>query len=187
MVDPISVFPPISSAGVAAGSTPPIPTEALGGALIPGLALGLLPAILMARGGPLEPPRERFPGLRPGDILRAGIAISELSERGLQPVVSTDPFTGDLVVSTADQSRVLETILGERFAREELRPSPEEIAEVGTARQAVIDSFAAPTARVGAPGVVTRGRQAKPRRLGGPCAGVTTGFMRLNCARGGIS
>lgn len=187
MVAQISVFPPISAAGVSAGATATLPTVAIGGAFIPGAALGLLPTILQARGGPFAPKKERFPQIKPGDLLKAALAIQALSERGLQPVSSIDPFTGNLVVSTADQSGVLTTILGEKFAREALAPTREELDELSIVRQQVVDSFASPTARVAAPGVVTRGRQAQPRRLGGPCAGVTTGFSRLNCARGGIS
>jgi len=194
VVDPISVFPPISAAGRAAGAATGataagLPTSALFGAAIPGLALGLLGTILTAQGGPFAPERERFPRQKPGDLLEAALAIQALSEQGLTPRVSTDPFTGDLVVSTADQSSVLQTLLGERFAREELRPSPEEVGEVLTFREEVVRSLAVPTARVVAPGVVARRTSdlGKTSRLGGPCAGATTGFNRLNCARGGFA
>lgn len=191
MVDPISVFPAISAGGAAAGGGggAAVATTAFGGAAFPALGLGILPIALQARGGPFEPERQRFPGIKPGDLLKAALAIQSLSERGLVPVASTDPFSGDLVVSTADQAPVLQTLLGERFAREELRATPEEVEEVRTFRDAVVDSLAMPTARVVAPGVVARRTSdlGKISRLGGPCAGANTGFNRLNCARGGFA
>jgi len=181
---------PLPAAPVAAApAAAPVVTTAVGGAAFPALGLSILPIALQARGGPLEPARQRFPGIAPGDLLRAALAIQGLSEQGLVPVASTDPFTGDLVVSTADQSAVLETILGERFASEALRATPEEVEEVRTFRDEVVRSLARPTARVVAPGVVARRTSdlARVSRLGGPCAGANTGFNRLNCARGGFA
>jgi len=165
------------------------PTVAFGGPGIPLVALQILPLALMARGGPFEPARDRFPGISPGDLLRAALQIQALSESGLVPVASTDPFTGDLVVSTQDQSPVLETLLGEKFAREALAGTPEEIEEVRTFRDEVVDRLAMPTARVAGPGVVSKGSRdvVVSRRLGGPCAGLNTGFSRINCERGGFA
>jgi len=61
---------------------------------------------------------------------------------------------------------------------------------VDQVREQVIQSLVATTPKVVAPGVVS-GRTAKStrpgRRLGGPCAGVTTGFERITCARGGFT
>lgn len=178
-----------ASAGSSAGATAPLTTVAFGGPFIPIAALQILPIALQARGGPFEPARDRFPGIKPGDILRAALAIQSLSERGLVPVSSTDPFTGDLVVSTLDQAANLETILGEKFASEALAPGPEEITEIRTARDAVVRALAMPTARRVAPGVVARRSSdlAVGSRIAGPCAGANTGFSRLNCARGGFS
>jgi len=165
------------------------PTTALFGPAIPLLGLQILPLALTARGGPFEPARDRFPGISPGDLLRAALSIQALSEAGLVPVASTDPFTGDLVVSTQDQAPILETLLGEKFARETLAATPEEIGEVRTFRDEVVDRLAMPTARVVGPGVVSRGSRDAgiSRRLGGPCAAANTGFSRLNCARGGFA
>lgn len=168
---------------------------------------------LQARGGPLQRPFQRAPGLKPGDILRAALDIQALSEAGKVPRVSTDPFTGNLVVSTEQQIPGLFNLLGERFAREALASTPAESAAIFAAREEFIESrrvlpvfptgvdpptddlrqqVIAPLVRespaVIAPGVVSSVRPAAmTRRLGGPCAGVTTGFQRLNCARGGIS
>jgi len=174
---------------VAEAAAAAAPTTAFGGGLFPVLGLQAVVLGLQARGGPLEPERQRFPGLSPGDILRAALSIQALSEAGLVPVASTDPFTGDLVVSTQDQSPILETLLGEKFAREALAGTPEEIAGVRTFRDEVIGSLTTVTARVVAPGVVAKGsRDLVPsKRLGGPCAAANTGFSRLNCARGGFA
>lgn len=183
------------------------------GAILAGVGAAIVGEGLQARGGPLEAPFQRAPGLKPGDILRASLATQALSERGLSPVVSTDPFTGNLVISTADQTANLFNLLGERFAREALASTPAESAEIFRQREAFIESRrqfpvfpggaapAVPDVREQvvlalsrespqpiAPGVVSsRLPNVEPRRLGGPCAGVTTGFQRLNCARGGIS
>lgn len=137
----------------------------------------------------LQPQGEGFPRIRPGDLLRAALDIQALSERGLTPVASTDPFTGDLVVSTQDQSGVLFDILGSKFASRELAATPEEIEETRSFRDLVVRELARPTARVLAPGVVGRRDSdlAVSRRLGGPCAAANTGFTRLRCGRGGFS
>ncbi len=183
------------------------------GAILAATGAAIVGEGLQARGGPLERAFERAPGLTPGDILRASLATQALSERGLSPVVSTDPFTGNLVISTKDQTESLFNLLGERFAREALASTPAESAEIFRQREEFIESrrqFPVFPGRVDAPapdlrqqviapllretpvpiapGVVSSARpNVMPRRLGGPCAGVTTGFQRLNCARGGIS
>ncbi len=165
----------------------------------------------------LAPKGPRAPQVQPGDILRLALYIQALSESGLKPVVSTDPFTGNTVLSTQDQSGVLQTLLGEKFAREALAATPEEIQsvrdlqseairlgragllpEVGapvlgqiapTVRDEVVANLTTVSARVVAPGVVARrGRDlTEPKELGGPCAVANTGFSRLNCARGGFA
>lgn len=183
------------------------------GAILAATGAAIIGEGLQARGGPLERGFQRAPGLKPGDILRAALATQALSERGLSPVLSTDPFTGNLVISTVDQTASLFDLLGERFAREALASTPEESAEIFRQREEFIESrrqfpvfpggavSAVPEVREQvvlalsrespqpiAPGVVSsRLPNVSPRRLGGPCAGVTTGFQRLNCARGGIS
>ena len=184
-----------------------VPTAAVGGivqALAPGL-IGATGTVLLAPGDP-------SPGIKPGDLLRAALQVQSLSESGRVPRVSTDPFTGNLVISTESQSGSLFNLLGERFAREALASTPEESAEVFAAREEFIGSRrevagfpAGPPAvteareqvvlslsrespKEIAPGVVSSARPGiMSRRLGGPCAGPITGFARLNCARGGIS
>lgn len=157
--------------------------------------------------------RERFPKVAPGDILRRALDIVAIQEKGLTPVVSIDPFTGASVLSTADQAPVLFDILGESFAREFLRGTPEESAAIFRAREELIErrrqfpvfpgsvgeqpttrdvvnqALSTTTAKVMGPGVVDRKTSSLSprRRLGGPCAGLNTGFSRLNCARGGFA
>jgi len=182
-------------------------------ATVGGFIAVVAPSILGATATTLLTPRQRFPKISPGDILRASLATAALSERGLSPVISTDPFTGNLVVSTEDQSAGLFNLLGERFAREALASTPAESAAIFAEREAFIESRRRDPVFPGAveppvetvreqvtlaltraspapiaPGVVSSVRpNVMPRRLAGPCAGPTTGFARLNCARGGIS
>jgi len=183
------------------------------GVIVAAIAPGIIGTGLSAPGGPLAGPQQRFPQLAAGDILRTALQTQALSERGLVPVVSTDPFTGNVVISTSDQSEGLFNLLGERFARETLASTPAESAAVFAERQAFIESrrlnpvfptpFEAPVETVReqviaplirtspsviAPGVVSSALpQPTGRRLGGPCAGITTGFARLNCGRGGFT
>jgi len=182
-------------------------------AVVGGIVELLGPAVLGATATSLLTERTRFPRIAPGDILRAALATQALSEQGLTPRISTDPFTGNLVVSTASQTEGLFNLLGERFAREALASTPAESAAIFSEREAFIEErrrfpvspsttdppvatvredVVAALSRVSpqpiAPGVVSSARPSTmSRRLGGPCAGVTTGFQRLNCARGGIS
>lgn len=185
--------------------------------VVPFIITAVLPLVLseglQARGGPLERPFTRAPGIKPGDLLRTALEVQGLSERGLVPRVSTDPFTGNLVISTQDQSAGLFNLLGERFAREALASTPEESAAAFREREAFIESrrlnpvfptpveapvetvreqVIAPLVRTSpsviAPGVVSSPRPAPTgRRLRGPCAGLTTGFARLNCGRRGFT
>jgi len=183
------------------------------GVIVGALAPAIIGTGLSAPGGPLAGPQTRFPRLSPGNILRTAIQTQALSERGLVPVVSTDPFTGNVVISTSDQSEGLFNLLGERFAREVLASTPAESAAIFAEREAFIESrrvtpvfpvgVPAPvddlrqqvigpllreSPQVVAPGVVSSVRPgAVSRRLGGPCAGITTGFARLNCGRGGFT
>lgn len=184
------------------------------GALIAGVGASIGVEALQAQGGPFERARVRSPQVQPGDILALALQAQALSERGLTPVISTDPFTGNQVISTSDQSGILETLLGEKFAREALAPSQAELdalaaarfqtlvvdpprvsfaraaAPVGTSvRDQIVDDLSTATARVVAPGVVTRRSSGVgvSRRLGGPCAAANTGFTRLRCGRGGFT
>jgi len=167
---------------------------AIGGGFTSALGIGLISgatssgASLLAQQA-LSPAGDDLPKIKPGDILRAALDIQALSEAGLKPVSITDPFTGNLVVATENQLPRLFDILGEKFAREELAPTEDEITEIRTVRDAVVQSLARPTARVLAPGQVGRRSSdlADSRRLGGPCAAANTGFTRLRCGRGGFS
>jgi len=150
------------------------------------------------------------PKIKPGEFLRLALDIQALSERGLDPVLNVDPFTGGTVLSTTDQSLGLFDLLGTRFASAALAGTPEDSAaifrareefinqapfppgvppETQTVRAEVVDALTPVTGRVVAPGVVAKKSSglAMSRRLGGPCAAANTGFSRLTCARGGFS
>ncbi len=152
----------------------------------------------------------RSPKIAPGEFLRTALQIQALSERGLVPVISTDPFTGATVLSTEDQLPGLFNLLGERFARATLAGTPEESAALLGAREEFIESrregtppasstptvrdqvvaaLSTSTAKPVAPGIVAKKSSSlvTSRRLGGPCAAANTGFNRLNCARGGFA
>jgi len=150
------------------------------------------------------------PKIKPGEFLKLALEIQALSERGLTPILSVDPFTGGTVLSTTDQSASLFNLLGERFASQALAGTPEESAagfalreafiqtapgfpnpvpEQTTVRDQVVAALSTTTAKVIAPGIVDKKSSSlvSTSRLGGPCAGANTGFSRLNCARGGFS
>ncbi|MEE8489991.1 MAG: hypothetical protein V3S43_06615, partial [Acidimicrobiia bacterium] len=112
-------------------------------------------------------------------------ALADVEARGLDARLTRDPFTGGLVISSADQAQVLEGILFERQRSRLLAPTTQEIDEIRAFRQAFIDAgrsqglvdprvaaaaavepVAAPTvlaastsvtARLVAPGIVERG------------------------------
>lgn len=150
------------------------------------------------------------PKIKPGEFLRLALDIQALSERGLTPVLSADPFSLDTVLFTQDQTGSVFDILGTRFAAKALAGTPEEsaatfaarqefiesapgfpatVAEVPTLREEVVAQLTPATGKVVAPGIVAKKSSSMgvTSRLGGPCAGANTGFSRLNCARGGFA
>lgn len=155
--------------------------------------------------------RQRQSGkIRPGDFLKLALDIQSLTERGLKPVLAADPFTGNTVLFTEDQTPIVFDILGTKFASEALAGTPEESAatfrareefinqapgaasivpDTPTLREQIVVALAPVTAKLVAPGVVVKKSSGLTisRRLGGPCAGANTGFSRLTCARGGFS
>lgn len=108
------------------------------GAIVAAVAPQILGAAVQTRGGPLDL-TPRAPRLPKGDLGKALQGIVDLQARGLEPVLSKNPFTGGLVLSTADQGEVLQDILFERQRREALAPDPQEIAEIRAFRQAFIE------------------------------------------------
>jgi len=185
------------------------------GPLLTAVAPSVLGAGLSARGGPLAPDRGNVPKIKPGEIIQIALASQALEEAGRTLQLTTNPFTGGLVISAVDQDVRLFDLLGEQFAREALRATPAEsqaifderqlliesrrinpvfpttpvpVEPVTEVRQQVVQALIRESPRPVAPGVVSSSSAGLlSRRLGGPCAGVTTGFSRLNCARGGIS
>lgn len=192
-------------AGAGAGTT----TTAAGGGIISGLTAALGPQLAQL-GLTSKLQRQRFPASKPGDIAKIAVAARELAAQGYQPVVTEDPFTGNVVIGTADQN--IQQLLQERALLELSRPSAEEIRELEELRllaatspfvprgsrapptvtppvpngMAIVGFPAAvrPTRRFESPGRVSQG--GLPTRLSGPCAGVVSGLQKIRCARGGF-
>jgi hypothetical protein len=114
----------VSAAITAAGS------GGILGALVP--AVAVLPGVagLVA----LET-RPRFPQLGIPEIASALASADKLRRRGLEPRISTDPFTGNVAVSTLDQAPILEQLLFESAVRSVPPPDP---APLRAAREALI-------------------------------------------------
>ena len=157
-------------------------------------------------GGLLKGKHTGSPRISPGSIGAAARQIYELRQRGLEPVAVTDPSTGNLVVGTRDQD--LGSLVAEKNVRDLLTPTREELREfnrkVMLLRQGLDPETGAPvptavqqpttTARVVAPGVVSRGTSPVVRsssagdtRRGGPCAGATSSLQRIRCNIGGLA
>jgi len=47
--------------------------------------------------------RPRFPQLKPGEIGQSVYEANQLRERGLEPVIVNNPYTGELTIGTKDQ------------------------------------------------------------------------------------
>ena len=170
-----------------------VPTVAFGVPAIAGLVQSAAGGILGQAVSSIF--RERAPRLSLPSVGRSVREIVALQDRGLEPVLTKDPFSGGLVLSTADQTDVLSEILFEREQRKVFAATEEELDELRAFRQTFIDvgrerglpdprvapavgPVAAPmelkaatsnvTARLVAPGVVVRGNstpRATSRRL----------------------
>ncbi len=142
-------------------------------------------------------PSSDSPPFKTGDIFKAAMLIQGLSERGLVPVASTDPFTGNLVISTENQADVLFGILSDRAARLEFPFTEEDEGALFAARERFIDRAAATarptsaltqtsppafsnrvTARPAPAGGVSRG--GVPSRSAAVTLGPGNGVMRLS-------
>ncbi len=133
-----SLIPTASAPSTAVlASTVPTSTILASGALT-SLAV-LLPLIPIVAGLTASITRPRFPQLKPGDI---GKVINEarlLRKRGLEPVVSTDPFTGNVALSTQDQAALLPQLLFEAATRNQPQPSTDLASSL---RQELVDVLA---------------------------------------------
>lgn len=86
-------------------------------------------------------PRQRFPAISPGDLLRTAIEIQNLTRRGLQPALTPNPFEpGGFILGTRDQRFAPEIAftLAERAFFGLTRGESAELFEI---RQRFIDSF----------------------------------------------
>lgn len=155
------------------------------------------PAIL-GQAVQVETTRTRFPGIKPGDFLKAALDIQALSESGKSPRITSDPFTGGLLISTEDQSPFLTQIVADReLSRQIIALGPEVGGEVELQRLAlqqqlreVVPGTIGATARMVAPGTVVRGelRPGLPGRpLSGPCAGGQSKLEQIRCNVGAFA
>jgi len=165
--------------------------------VVGGIVKAAAPAII-GTAVQVEATRSRFPGIKPGDFLKAALDIQGLSERGLTPRITTDPFTGDFVISTEDQSGVLTQILADREISRQITTLGEEVggavelqrAALQQQVRAVVPGTIGATARAVSPGVVVRGelRPGLPGRpLSGPCAGGQSTLEQIRCNERGFA
>jgi len=165
--------------------------------IVGGIVKAAAPAII-GSAVQVEATRSRFPGIKPGDFLKAALDIQALSESGKTPRITTDPFTGDFVISTEDQSGVLTQILADREINRQIVALGEEVGgEVELQRaalqqqvRAVVPGTIGATARMVASGTVVRGelRPGLPGRpLSGPCAGGQSKLEQIRCNVGGFA
>ncbi len=150
----------------------------------------------------------------PGALLKAALQIQALSEQGLTPVFSADPFGPGFTVSTEQQaSRLLQLQIQRELSRTEVL-TEEEVSEIRDLRDIIIEAgrrqsvpvdqilpVIPPTTRVTARliqdldrPVVVRGarttafpvRESRSSRLAGACAGAgaNTAINRIRCAGG---
>ena len=132
--------------------------------------------------------RPRFPPVNVGQLLQE---FQSVRERGSEPVLSRDPFTGEFVVSTASQfdAGVTDSILLDRFLSGfgtapsgAVSPRSFGVSIPGTgeaARSPVV-------AKVEAARVFSPPNTANVLGPGGRCAGATTAAQRAICAAGGV-
>lgn len=110
-----------------AGATATIPF-AIGivGPLIPILALTI------------QATRPRFPQIKPSQLGETLAIAEDLRRRGLEPVISTDPFTGNVLVGSADQP--LQQLALEAAIRSSGQPTQSEVDELFELRQQLIQA-----------------------------------------------
>lgn len=102
-----------------------------------GVSAALLPAVgllLPAYGALLYYTRTRFPQQKPGELGKAVAEAMLLRKKGLDPVITTNPYTGELTIGTSDQP--LDILLAERAIRT-LTP-PQDTARIYELRQELI-------------------------------------------------
>lgn len=132
----------IASVGVAAGLTPSAAglTAGIISGAVGGLAGGI--AILpLALGLTALLTRPRFPrvSLGPGGIGESLRIARDIRTRGLTPVITTDPFSGNISVSTPDQSAILSRLQFEANLRRASQPTAADIDLIRQTRQRFIE------------------------------------------------
>jgi hypothetical protein len=124
-------------AGGASASTAGI-IGTVGSGAIGGLAGGLFVAPILA-GIAAEVFRVHFPTINIFDLARAATFKRKIAARGLEGRVTTDPFTGNLALSTEDQKPILNQLLFEAAIR--AQPS-QPTSTTFAARQELIQGLA---------------------------------------------
>lgn len=110
--------------------------------------------------------RQRFPQQKPADLARAASEALLLKRRGLDPVIVTNPFTGELTIGTSDQP--LDILLAERAIRSTI--PKQDSTEVFKLREELI--------RVSAESAVSRGFFPTVESLPKIPKGITCGLTR---------
>ncbi len=130
--------------------------------------------------------RPRFPPVNVGQLLQE---FQSVRERGSEPVLSRDPFTGEFIVSTASQfdAGVTDSILLDRFLSG-FGTAPSGAASprsFGVSSPGTGEAASSPVvAKVEATRVFSP--RSFERLVGGRCAGATTAAERAICAAGGV-
>lgn len=130
----------IASLAVAGGATPATAGTigAISSSAIGGLAGAIFVAPIVA-GIAAEIFDIDFPQISVGDVARAARFNERIRARGLEPVITTDPFTGNVLLATKDQI----PILGQLAKEAALRSLPQPDTELRfQARQGLIDALA---------------------------------------------
>ncbi len=102
-------------------------------------------------------PREEFPKISPGDLVRLAVGARDLRRRGLQPIIEEDFETGNFILSTADQ-RLVPQIVATLNEREFQRLTPPESSQLFDLRQQLIEFRSAGSlfpGEISSPGIVS--------------------------------
>lgn len=129
-------------------------------------------------------PRQRFPSLKPGDLLKTAIEIQNLTRRGLTPRLAPNPFEpGGFLLGTRDQTNI-EEIAFTLAQRKFFALTRAESAELFEIRQSFIDSFpgAAPSLPSAVPPPPLPVQQAPPQVvLGNPDTPAIDAMKSISC------
>jgi ribosomal protein L19 len=149
---------------------------------------------------------EKLPKIKPGDLVKVAVQIKEIQTRGGIPRITTDPYTGNVLIYEASQDPF--AIRETQVQREAATPGPDYANQIYQLRQQLIEALARPkvssptatprradipvsaqqraTRRFVGAGRVSKGNLVSDQMLAGPCAGVVSGLQKIRCNRGGF-